>query len=91
MVNEKISKKSPTMPKKLNLGFFNIHSVAKHQQMKGEPLGKNVSKKSVTVPKKLKGGPFSLSRYGRLRGKRGKTFLVQFVRPNESIWDHKIV
>ena len=41
------------------------------------------------MPKKTKGGPFSLSRYGMLRGKRGKTLLVQFARPNDSIWDHK--
>ena len=40
---------------------------------------------------KLKGGHFSLSRCGMLRGKRGKTVLVQFARPNDSIWDHKIL
>ena len=44
--------------------------------------------RKVTMPKKMKGGPFSLSRYGMLRGKRGKTFLLQFARPNDSIWDH---
>ena len=38
------------------------------------------------MPKKLKRGPFSLSRYGILGG---KTFLVQFAMPNDSIWDHK--
>ena len=76
------------------LGFFNIHSVAKHQKIEGGTLwGKFVffSKKSLTMPKKTEGGPFSLSRYGMLRGKRAKTLLVQFARPNESIWDHKIV
>ena len=36
--------------------------------------------------KKLKGGPFGFARYGMLRGKTGKTFLVQFARPNGAIW-----
>ena len=70
--------------------FFNIHSVAKHQKIEGDPLGKFLFRKSLTMPKKLKGGPFSLSQYCMLRGKRGKAFLVQFARPNGSIWDHKI-
>ena len=33
----------------------------------------------------MKGGPFGLARYGMLRGKTGKTFLVQFARPNGAI------
>ena len=33
-----------------------------------------------------RGGPFGLARYGMLRGKTGKTFLVQFARPNGAIW-----
>ena len=37
------------------LGFFNIHSVAKYQKLKGDPLGKKYSKKSNN-PKKLKMG-----------------------------------
>ena len=59
-----------------HLGYFNIHSVAKHQKIEGGPFGeKNFFEKKVTMPKKLKGGPFSLSRwYGMLRGKTGKTF-----------------
>ena len=50
------------MPKKTErgdpLGFFNIHSVAKHQKkMQGGPFGeKFFSKKSLAVPKKNKGG-----------------------------------
>ena len=32
------------------------------------------------MPKKVRGGPFSLVRYCMLRGKTGKTFLVQFAR-----------
>ena len=40
------------------LGFFNIHSVAKHQKnARGTLWGKIfVSKKSLAVPKKMKGG-----------------------------------
>ena len=78
------------MPKKTergdSLGFFNIHSVAKHQKKcRGDPLGKIFfRKKSLAVPKKMKGGVFGLARYGMLRGKTGKTFLVQFARPNSA-------
>ena len=82
------------MPKKLKgdpWGFFNIHSVAKHQEIEGETVWGMFFRKKATMLKTLEGGPFSLSRYGMLRGKRGKTFLVQFARPIESIWDHKIV
>ena len=59
----KKSEKSLTMPKKLSgdpLGFFNIHSLAKHQIIEGGPFGELFSKKSLTTPKKLKWGPFSL-------------------------------
>ena len=51
------------MPKKTErgdpLGFFNIHSVAKHQKkMQGDPLGKIFfsKKKSLSAEKKMKGG-----------------------------------
>ena len=47
--------------------------------------------KSLTMPKTLKGGPFGLARYGMLRGKTGKTFLVQFARPKGTIWCLKIL
>ena len=51
----------------------------------GGPFGENFfSKKSLAVPKKMKGGVFGLARYGILRGKTGKTFLVQFARPNSA-------
>ena len=63
-------------------GFFNIHSVAKHQKIEGGPLGIFFPKKVSQCRKKLKGG---LARYGMLRGKTGKTFLVQFARPNGAI------
>ena len=79
------------MPKKTErgdpLGFFNIHSVAKHQKNAGGTLWGKIffRKKSLAVPKKLKGGAFGLARYGMLRGKTGKTFLVQFARLNSAI------
>ena len=74
------------------LGFSNIHSDATQtaKKLKGGPFEeKRFRKKSRSAEKKLKGGPFGLARYGMLRGKTGKTFLVQFARPNGAIWDHK--
>ena len=80
------------MPKKTErgdpLGFFNIHFVAKHQKKcRGGPLGKFFfrKKKSRSAEKNERGeGVFGLARYGMLRGKTGKTFLVQFARPNSA-------
>ena len=41
-----------------HLGYFNIHSVAKHQKIEGGPFGEKIFfEKKVTMPKKLKGGP----------------------------------
>ena len=96
------SGKNLTMPKKTErrnpLGFSNIHSVAKHQKKcRGDPLRKKISKKkfrkkmSRSAEKNWKGGLFGLSRYGMLRGKTGKTILVQFARPNGAIWHHNIL
>ena len=48
-------------------------------------------KKNLSAEKKLKGGPFGLVRYGMLRGKTGKTFLVQFAKPNGAIWCNNIL
>ena len=63
------------------LGFFNIHSVAKHQKIEGGHFGEKIfSEKSLAVPKKnLKGGPFGLARYGKLRGKTGKPFWISLL------------
>ena len=89
--------KNLTVPKKTErgdpLGFSNIHSVAKQQKNEGGTLwGKKFPEKSLTVSKKnWKGGPFGLARYGMLRGKTGKTFLVQFARPNSAIWCNNIL
>ena len=57
----------------------------------GTLWGKNFFRKSRSAEKNWKGGPFGIARYGMLRGKTGKTFLVQFARPNGSIWDDKIL
>ena len=75
------------------LGISNIHSVAKQQRIEGGPFGdKNFpEKKSRSAEKNWKGGPFGLHGYGMVRGKTGKTFLVQFARPNSAIWCNNIV
>ena len=38
------------------LGFFNIHSVAKHQKNAGGPFEEKNSRKSLTMPKKTERG-----------------------------------
>ena len=73
-------KKSLTTPKKTEredpLGFFNVHSVAKLQKMKGAFRGE----KSRTVPKK-----WTLSSRPVLYVTR-ETFLVQFLGPTGTFW-----
>ena len=59
--------------------------IAKHHKIEGVPFAEIFYEKSLTMPKKLKGGPFSLTQYCMLRWKTGKTFLVQFARPNGSV------
>ena len=60
-------------------------------KLKGHPLGKKIfRKKRLAVPKKLKGGTLC-SRYGMLRRKTGKTFLVQFARPSGAVWCNNIL
>ena len=115
------------------LGFFNIHSVAKHQKIeggkififgkkiwqcrknwKGGPLGifqhpfcrktakklkggrpfeekKFSAKKSRSAEKNWKGDPLVSPGMVCLHGKTGKTFLVQFARPNGAIWCNNIL
>ena len=77
------------MPKKTErgdpLGFFNIHSVAKHKKNAGGPFGEKFffrKNKSRSAEKNER--VFGLARYGMLRGKTGKTFLVQFARLNSA-------
>ena len=67
------------------LGFFRIHSVAKHQKNAGgDPLGKIFFSKKKSRSAEKNERVFGLARYGMLRGKTGKTFLVQFARPNSA-------
>ena len=62
----------------------NIKMLQNIEKLNGEKkIGEKISE-SLTMPEKLKGGLFSLSRYDMLRGKRGKTFLIQFPRPNDA-------
>ena len=44
-----------------------------------------------SAEKNWKGGPFGLPGYSMVRGKTGKTFLVQFARPNSAIWCNNIL
>ena len=68
------------------LGFSNIHSDVKQQKIEGGPFGEKIFRKKVSqCRKKVEGGPFGLTRYGMLRGKTGKTFLVQFAKPHGAI------
>ena len=80
---------SLTMLKKLKGGPFGIfqHPFCRILLWRKFFFRKKVSQ----CRKKLKGGPFGLARYGMLRGKTGKTFLVQFARPNGAIWCNNIL
>ena len=75
-------------------GCFNMHSVAKHQKIEGGPFGENFfEEKSHNASQKLKGRLFLVSPgiVCYAEKKRGKSFLVQFARPNDSFWGHKIL
>ena len=69
------------MPKKTErgdpLGFFNIHSVAKHQKNAGGPSGEIFlfRKKSLEVPKKMKGGSLWSRPVGYVTRKNRKNFI----------------
>ena len=83
-------KKSHSAEKKLKGGPFGIfhHPFCRKtaKKLKGDPLRKkNSGKKSLAVPKKIGRG------YGMLRGKTGKTVLVQFARPISAIWCNNIL
>ena len=51
---------------------------------------KKIFRTKVSMPKKTE-RVFGLARYGMLRGKTGKTFLVQFANPNGAIWCNNIL
>ena len=67
------------------------HKTAK--KLKGDPLGRKKfpEKMSRSAEKNWKWGPFGLPGYGMVRGKTGKTFLVQFARPNSAICCNNIL
>ena len=65
------------------IGFFqHLRCPKTSKKLKGTLWRKKMKIKSHNAETKLKGGPFSLSRYCKLRGKRGKA-LVQFARSND--------
>ena len=52
------------------------------KKLKGKKIPEKKTRKAGI---NWKGGPFGLPGYGMVRGKTGKTFLVQFARPNSAI------
>ena len=90
-------KKISQCRKKLKGGPFGIfqHPVCRKtaKKLKGDPLGEKIfpEKKSRSAEKNWKGGSFGLPGDGMVRGKTGKTFLVQFARPNSAIWCNNIL
>ena len=90
-------KKSHNAEKKLKGGTlwdFSTSILSQNiKKMQGDPLGKKFffGKKVSQCRKKWRGGVFGLARYGLLRGKTGKTFLVQFARPNSAFWTNNIL
>ena len=83
-------------PEKVSHCRFCQHAICRKtsKTLKGSqninPFGeKFFSRKKSHNAEKTERGPFSLARYCMLRGKRGKTFLVKFAEPNDSISDHE--
>ena len=77
--------------KRETLWVFSLSMLSQNiEKLKGDPLAEKetFSKKSHNA-KKLKGRPFRLPVLYVPRKKKN-FFLVQFARPNDSIWDHKI-
>ena len=65
--------------------------VAKHRKIERGPFGEFFPKKSLTMLKKIgRGDPLVSPNTVRYAEKLGKSFLVQFARPNASIWHHRI-
>ena len=85
-----------TVKKKLKGGPFGIfqHPFCRKtaKNWKGDPLRKKIpGKKSCSAETNWDEGPFGLARYVMLHGKTGKTFLVQFARPNGEIWCNNVL
>ena len=62
--------------------------MAKHQRIEGDHLGFFLRKTSHNA-KKTERDPL-VSPGIVCYAEKGNTFLVQFARPNDSIWNHKI-
>ena len=79
-----------TIPKKLKGGTlwdFPASILSQNsKKIEGGPFGEKFfsEKKSHNAEKTERG-------YGMLRGKTGKTFLVEFARPNGAIWCNNIL
>ena len=75
--------KNLTMPKKTE----------RRNPLRKKNFEKKFEKKMSRSAEKIErgGGLFGLARYGMLRGKTGKTILVQFARPNGAVWHHNIL
>ena len=92
-----MEKKSHSAEKNWKGGPFGIfqHPFCRKtaKKLKGGPFEekKIPGKKSRSAEKNWKGGPFGLPGYGMVRGKTGKTFLVQFARPNSAFWTNNIL
>ena len=73
------------------LSHFLTFIVAKLQKTEGGPFGKQFFfEKKSHCRKKTNGGPLVSPGIVCYAEKKRKTFLVQFARRNDSIWDHKI-
>ena len=84
---ERKNYRSLTMPKKLKRGtLWDFSTSILSQNGKkiegGAHWGKTISEKKSRCAEIIERG----THYGMLRGKTGKTFLVQFARPNGEIW-----
>ena len=74
------------------LSHFSTSIVAKHQKNEGGPFGeKKFPEKILTLPKKTERGTLQSLPVRYVTRKNRKNLLVQFARPNDSIWDHKIL
>ena len=82
----------PKITESVGLWDFSTSILSQNKEKcRGDPLGKFFFEKSLAVPKKNEKGEPLVARYGMLRGKTGKTFLVQFARPNSAIWCNNIL
>ena len=62
------------------------------KRLKGGPFGeKKILGKKVSQCRKTERGTLWSCQYDMLRGKTGKTSLVQFARPNSAIWCNNIL